>query len=321
MPASWRIAAGAIAIALVAIGAPLWVLSYNGEQRSAREAETQYIQDHTTECVLVPSGRRVCGARAPKAEQPETYAEQDLHAQQDMAVWALGVFLASLGTLALTGVGVWLLRRTLEATNATLHEAEKATAAANNANVQFAEQSKRELRAYVCVEDPVPEALGRGVHSVEIRIKNMGQTPAICASALRNFNYISGGIQSGFDFADMEAGQSLLTEPTQFVLGPGQRISLTVQEWEQEDIQRLERGFMGRAFVWGWIEYDDIFSPATPRRRTEFCYEIVGIQLPNGTWTIRCRHRTKYNAMDEDCLRPVQTVGRKRDIQERSDVS
>jgi hypothetical protein len=36
-----------------------------------------------------------------------------------------------------------------------------------------------------------------------------------------------------------------------------------------------------RLFVWGWIDYDDVFE-GTPRRRTEFCFDVEADERPDG---------------------------------------
>ncbi len=54
-------------------------------------------------------------------------------------------------------------------------------------------------------------------------------------------------------------------------------------------------------YIWGWIEYDDVFAPKTPRRRTEFCFRIRGQE--HGLPGLRFTNHSAYNAMDEDCER------------------
>jgi hypothetical protein len=58
-------------------------------------------------------------------------------------------------------------------------------------------------------------------------------------------------------------------------------------------------------YLWGWIEYDDIFA-SMPRHRTEFCFRIEceRLQPTNEFWVGFAPH-SKFNAADEDCLRPI----------------
>jgi hypothetical protein len=58
-------------------------------------------------------------------------------------------------------------------------------------------------------------------------------------------------------------------------------------------------------YLWGWIEYDDIF-PGSIRHRTEFCFQIIFERLPptNEGW-IRFEPYSRFNAADSDCLRPI----------------
>lgn len=172
------------------------------------------------------------------------------------------------------------------------------------------ETTRRELRAYVNVKDCGASKSGFGT-VVEVTFENTGKTPACSVQCKVNWGWYDPAIPDDFDFADhgLLAGSESL-EPSRMVLGPGQGSQMVVGEtFNDEAIQRLARRVQGRLFAWGWIEYDDVYSPITPRRRTEFCYELVGFEeLP--TLSIRCRNRSNFNSTDEDCLRPTATTGR-----------
>jgi hypothetical protein len=61
-------------------------------------------------------------------------------------------------------------------------------------------------------------------------------------------------------------------------------------------------------YLWGWIEYDDIF-PGSVRHRTEFCFQIIFERLPptNEGW-LRYEPYSRFNAADEDCMRPIDSA-------------
>ena len=42
----------------------------------------------------------------------------------------------------------------------------------------------------------------------------------------------------------------------------------------ESGILRQVRDVQGRVLIWGWAEYDEVFSDAK-RHRTEFCYQLV----------------------------------------------
>jgi hypothetical protein len=57
-------------------------------------------------------------------------------------------------------------------------------------------------------------------------------------------------------------------------------------------------------YLWGWVEYDDIFAADT-RHRTEFCFEILRSRLPDGKVWLGFRPTPRFNAVDSGCLRPI----------------
>ena len=59
-----------------------------------------------------------------------------------------------------------------------------------------------------------------------------------------------------------------------------------------------------RWYVWGWAEYDDVFS-GTSRHRTEFCFEVKATRDPhtNEIYVAFPMHK-RFNAADWNTLRP-----------------
>ena len=86
-------------------------------------------------------------------------------------------------------------------------------------------------------------------------------------------------------------------------IGPGAQIRGPGIEYQVFDIEeiRLRKAF---GYIWGWVDYNDVF-PGTERHRTEFCYQIlVG---PAGRHAdpnqIIVTSYKKHNGSDEECLR------------------
>ena len=94
--------------------------------------------------------------------------------------------------------------------------------------------------------------------------KNGGDTPA--RNMLVNFNYkeFLGAMPKNFDFPDA-ASQPCLIGPKAEI--PGNSLVL-----HRDVLDRLGRG-SHKLYLWGWAEYKDVFD-GTPRRRTEFCFEL-----------------------------------------------
>ena len=65
-------------------------------------------------------------------------------------------------------------------------------------------------------------------------------------------------------------------------------------------ILRQVRDLQGRVLVWGWAEYDEVFSDAK-RHRTEFCYQLVVSGSP-AAWSASANTRL-HNGVDEDCTK------------------
>ncbi len=122
-----------------------------------------------------------------QTQEFEYRAEADLMAQQDMAFWAMLMFFASLVTIAITAIGVWLVKRTLDATLKAVEDTSVATAAMREAN-EIARASLSESRrigeaqakAYLNISlgglnfNPLHE---RG--KITGRATNTGVTPAV----------------------------------------------------------------------------------------------------------------------------------------------
>lgn len=103
--------------------------------------------------------------------------------------------------------------------------------------------------------------------------KNSGTTPARHVVCHVSLHYQSGmaGLRDGFDFPEQwdigEPGISMVSIPPQGTIGDSvKRIPIAELVASKQKTKRV--------FMYGWVEYDDVF-PETPRHRTEFCVEII----------------------------------------------
>ena len=188
-------------------------------------------------------------------------------------------------------------------------ESARAAIASNQIAVVNAEQ---QLRAYVTAADVHglqhrhpgtmsgygTEIPGR-IHTYEFSVilKNGGQTPAINVRTNINLKRFEGEAPNDFDFPSSNLFGYGLIGPNIDWHSPYQMASAGLIE----DIGPT-------ILLWGWIEYDDIFtaSGSTTRHRTEFCYRVDRRQLPvtNELWMGFIPH-DKFNAADYECLRPI----------------
>jgi hypothetical protein len=112
-------------------------------------------------------------------EQLQNRDCRDLAAQERMA-WA------ALGHLALTAIGVVLIRRTLihtrraaDAAQAAVNEAKAATGAAKETVAVTQQTAERQLRTHVVVDNVLFTERGvEGASTAVIKLRNGGQTPA-----------------------------------------------------------------------------------------------------------------------------------------------
>lgn len=152
---------------------------YKAPQQHAESAKT-YAQ---RACVgLEPTAAFECIIDAVETSSETARAEQDLDAQQWMAFWALLMVIVSTIMAVVTGIGIYYVKQTLDATLTAVDETGKATKAMLDANEIADETAKRQLRAYMGINkyDLTPYEIGVvGTGRFMVAMQNFGQTPAI----------------------------------------------------------------------------------------------------------------------------------------------
>lgn len=318
MPRShWLPVIAAVGIALAASAYAQTVDDDDGGQPST--AEDQQDAPRQIEITLQPTIERqierIAGALEaieadPHAAADQARSQRDLEAQEGMAKWAEHLFWATVVQIALSVGGliaiIYSLALNRTATKAAVTAAE---AAQKSVNITL-DTARKELRAYVGLEkiDAVPggsEQNGKVVVNVWRLTpiwKNNGHTPA-----RRVVTHVSHKIFNieeieGFDFPDLwSEGEKPAIE---FVLNPQCGASGSAIDIRVDDI--LATAASGkRIYIWGWVEYSDVFWPETPPRRTEFCiwqYWIADPRIPNLEHPGNTGHHT-FNGADDDCYR------------------
>jgi hypothetical protein len=171
------------------------------------------------------------------------------------------------------------------------------------------ETAQRQLRAYVSVKEIVMDALRNpphyglqgevqpgAIHSFRfsVIVENTGQTPTRHSLININWQVRPDVLPATFDYPDGEPEIAVIGARSPFGT-PGFFISLA-------DVNRVAAREQ-RLFLWGWVDYDDVFE-ATPRHRTEFCFEAIADRLLDaGNIPMRFPNFGRYNAMDADCVR------------------
>lgn len=178
--------------------------------------------------------------------------------------------------------------------------AEDAVAKSDAILTHAQEASQRQLRAYVSVST-VDRNFFSGpdffVMRVNVQWENAGLTPTRNALAQGNCKSFPGDIPVGFDFPDDPR-----VHKSANLIGPRQTIKGPVANVPREAIDNMCAG-KTRIFMWGWIEYDDVFV-GTSRHRTEYCYEVGFIaMLKDGSYHLSFSNYSRYNAADDDCMK------------------
>jgi len=135
--------------------------------------------------------------------------------------------------------------------------------------------------------------------TVRIVWQNTGNTPA---ENVQHYAWIGVGedIPASFGERDQPGDPS--------VVGTAVRLYSGTLDVRQDEIADIVSGKL-KLFLWGWVEYDDVFDE-TPRHRTEYC---AVMRAPTGP------HRAPdfynvgpFNGSDGGCSRPPQTPKRKK---------
>jgi hypothetical protein len=200
----------------------------------------------------------------------------------------------------------------IAASNRNAVAAERLAQTAITSNQIAVTNAEQQLRAYVTVQEvsmhvhrqadrpgvyngqPVPG--NPHTYRFSVILKNGGATPAVNARINISCEKFNGRIPENFTFPSSRLFGNALIGPQVIWHSP----SVTVGAVELQD-----PALPAERYLWGWIEYDDIFSGSI-RHRTEFCFQIIFERLPptNEGW-IRFEPYSRFNAADADCLRPI----------------
>jgi hypothetical protein len=157
-----------VALAIVLCTIIAGILSYSSGRESERRnhAPASYSsaakQDAQRACVgMKPATAFECIYEKIEASQEQARGEQDLSAQQRAASAAMISAFIALLTLGATGLGVWYVKRTLDATLEAVKDTSKATVAMNEAN-EIAKDTARWGQRPMFVLDRLHEAGQQG---------------------------------------------------------------------------------------------------------------------------------------------------------------
>jgi hypothetical protein len=209
-------------------------------------------------------------------------ADADLQAQQDMAFYALLMLVATVATVLITAVGVWLVKRTLDATLRAVEDTGRATVEMQKANdlaasaqrdAQSAQariqlNAEAQIRAWLYVENVTIEVQEKGDRELDcalIDLKNGGNSPAFVTSYQIRFLLVKkeNAEWLKIKLASVEATVNIpIPNNTIPVRLPAVRSGTDIFDHIGEDTDWSVQ-------VDGFIVYKDVFDH---ERRTNFCF-------------------------------------------------
>lgn len=201
----------------------------------------------------------------PYAEANENRAERDLTAQQDMAKWAMWMFVAAALTTFLSAIGVFLIwrnlihtRRAANFTGEAVDQARMTTDAALKSVLISEDTAKRQLRAYVYLRHMGHYGFDGDKPRLKVLFRNSGQTPA---RKLRSV--VQGCVRPRDDIAGLPCPTFQKEQEGFHLVGPGGEhdINYTWAKGKLSDaqIEGLKNGSLA-IFVTGVLEYEDVFG-------------------------------------------------------------
>lgn len=260
---------GLLILILVLTG--LWhVASYNQNQSQQREAAATYEiaeRESISECGELSTGfdKAVCLIQNMQASEEQERARHDLHAQHDMATWAVALLWVGIVGLVTSAAGIALIY-------ATLHETRNMTAATReigeNVSKAYVNVNRAEIR-----EIEVNKLIK--ITEIDTYLKNTGQTPAM--------DVVIGGqlvvYEKYFTVLGSEREICRVDVPYDRIvdLPPAsepQRVSFNLPKDIQDSV--AEQGFNAFASIYlrfeGEVRYWDVFKT---RYLTQFIFESL----------------------------------------------
>lgn len=234
----------------------------------------------------------------PNCEKPSNHDEADLCQQMSMAV-------AAQKTVALNYVQIAIGAFTIIGLAFTVYYTRETAKAAVDAT-DIAKRALHDLeRPFVFVkeldwfyeENPQTGVFYQGRLSVVL--ENSGSTPATRMTYSVNCGHIAASDIETYNFDDQTRNSV-----SKGVLGPKATLTTASQRISAATVTQLMPN-VDRWFIWGAIEYDDVFE-GTARHRTEYCFEIRAREMANKNLFFWFPMHNRFNATDGDCLRQPQ---------------
>jgi len=281
-------------IAVLAIAYGLFDQSYLQKRRrhyeyqiQAQDYQRRASQDITEACVGIadrPASFRACIQKQIEAYDANQRGDEDLRAQQDMALWAFWSLLVSSGAVCTTILGIYYVKQTLEANKAAVDQARLAVDIAARAHMA---ESEPFLILKPRVPDDAELTIGKPIPSdITFEIENTGKGAAVITALFRAWQVVPENgkpipVRGQIKLGDSPELRPWGRKPFSLAIGP------TGRSPTFNSLSHLH-GKAGLAVMdgsWvcfvGYIEYEDATGGTT--YQTGFCYvwrpDLAGLGL------------------------------------------
>jgi hypothetical protein len=288
-----HLGASGVLLAIILCSIIAGVLAYSSGRESERRnnAPASYThaakQDAQSACVGMETGAAFeCIYEKVESSQDQARAEQDLSAQQRAASAAMISAIIAFLTLGATGLGVWYVKRTLDATLEAVKDTSEATQAMREANEIARDTKERQLRAYICLDNTQVIAIAPIIQEyvIKINVYNSGTTPAHNLSHACSWRF--GDVEPTEAFARKYLDEYGKPEARK-VFGPNRKIIIPVPVIIPiEFVEKIASG-TGNFWFFGEFHYQDIFGCD---RVTQYSY-VYSTVLPNRFAQTDCFNR------------------------------
>lgn len=278
--------------ALLALGF-VWSISAHQTRHTveaeyrAQERAERTVDDIQKACVGIEQPTLLeCITQQIEAGRDDQRAERDLSAQERMADWAFYAMLAGLGTLAMTGVTVYFIRETLEATREAVEDTSNATEAMIAANKIADEAARGWVTVSIEKIGPLIRGQDQRLHvTVKYCLKNVGGSPIIAGAHLPKVYHSAGPnterVRNYFDLLDSLRKSGMANTG----LAPGEELTFepTIIVDEAELITSEDGGLLLQMFV-GIIYQTRTYNGSSFKR--VILMRAGGIPSRPGPWTV-----------------------------------
>lgn len=134
--------------------------------------------------------------------------------------------------------------------------------------------------------------------NIFVEWKNSGKTATRNCVQRGNYKEFNRPLSADFDFPNLE-----VSEYQWQLIGPNATLQSGKYFIPVDKVLKIRAGELN-AYLWGWIEYNDVF-PNTPRHRTEYGYKIVAAGASPEDIAIGNTPTPRHNAAERECFHKV----------------